>query len=106
MDMVAAQAAVQAEMDRAAKRAVPAEVATATDSPRTMQVGGDHYTAMPVQPFEYITANGIGFGEGCAIKYLSRWRSKGGVEDLRKARHFIDMLIDWETRKASAGGLA
>jgi hypothetical protein len=62
------------------------------------QVGGDHYSKMKIQPFDYITQNGIGFAEGCAIKYLSRWRSKGGVEDLKKARHFIDMLIEAETR--------
>ena len=60
------------------------------------QEGGDHYRNMAIQPFRYIHANGIGFAEGCAIKYLSRWRSKGGVEDLRKARHFIDLLIEAE----------
>jgi hypothetical protein len=40
--------------------------------------------------------NGIGFMEGNAIKYISRWRSKGGVEDLKKARHYLDMLIEFE----------
>ena len=60
------------------------------------QEGGDHYRSMAIQPFQYIHANGIGFAEGCAIKYLSRWRSKGGVEDLRKARHFLDLLIEAE----------
>lgn len=64
----------------------------------TRQEGGDHYAKLKIQPFEYITANGIPFAEGCAIKYLTRWRDKGGVEDLRKARHFIDMLIEWESR--------
>lgn len=64
------------------------------------QEGGDHYKGMVIQPFTYITANGIGFAEGCAIKYLSRWRAKGGVEDLRKARHFIDLLIEHETKDA------
>ena len=63
----------------------------------TTQVGGNHYKDMVIQPFEYIHKNGIGFAEGCAIKYLSRWRAKGGIEDLRKARHFIDMLIEAET---------
>ena len=61
------------------------------------QVAGSHYKDMPIQPFEYIHRNGIGFAEGCAIKYLSRWRVKNGVEDLRKARHFIDLLIESET---------
>ncbi len=40
----------------------------------------------------------IPFIEGCVIKYVSRWRNKGGVEDLRKARHFLDMLISMETQ--------
>lgn len=61
------------------------------------QVAGSHYKTMVIQPVEYIHKNGIGFAEGCAIKYLSRWRVKNGVEDLRKARHFIDLLIEMET---------
>ena len=60
------------------------------------QVGGSHYTDMAIQPFTYIHANGLGFAEGCVVKYVSRWRAKNGIEDLRKARHFIDMLIDAE----------
>ena len=60
------------------------------------QVGGSHYMDMPIQPVEFIHRNGIGFCEGCAIKYLSRWRSKGGISDLEKAKHFIDLLIEME----------
>lgn len=66
--------------------------------PTETQIGGSHYVTMAIQPAEYIYRNGIGFCEGAAIKYLSRWRGKGGIEDLRKARHFIDMLIEFETR--------
>tara|TARA_R110002153_G_scaffold114365_3_gene257043 strand:+ start:6822 stop:7037 length:216 start_codon:yes stop_codon:yes gene_type:complete len=62
-----------------------------------IQVGGNHYKDMKIQPAEYIMANGIGWAEGCAIKYLSRWKVKGGVEDLRKAKHFIDLIIEGET---------
>lgn len=61
------------------------------------QVAGTHYKSMAIQPFEYIHKNGIGFAEGSVIKYVSRWRSKGGIDDLRKARHFIDLLIESET---------
>ena len=62
------------------------------------QVGGDHYKNMPIQPVEYIHRNGLGFCEGCVIKYVSRWRSKvGSIEDLKKARHFLDLLIEMET---------
>jgi len=60
------------------------------------QVGGKHYREMAIQPAEYIMRNGIRFAEGCVIKYVSRWRDKGGVEDLRKAIHFLEMLIEYE----------
>jgi hypothetical protein len=63
------------------------------------QVGGSHYKDMGIQPVEYVHANGIGYFEGCAIKYLSRWRKKNGIEDLRKAIHFIELLIELEGRK-------
>jgi len=62
----------------------------------TTQVGGNHYKDMPIQPVEYIHKNSIGYFEGCVIKYVSRWRKKNGVEDLRKARHFLDLLIEFE----------
>lgn len=60
------------------------------------QVGGDHYKRLAIQPVEFLHRNGIGFCEGAAIKYLCRWRDKGGVADLEKARHFIDLLIEME----------
>lgn len=63
------------------------------------QEGGAHYKGMKIQPFEYIHANGLPFAEGCVVKYVSRWRSKGGVEDLKKARHFLDLLIEAEGGK-------
>lgn len=62
------------------------------------QVGGSHYKDCALQPIEYIFANGIGFAEGNVIKYVSRWRAKNGVEDLRKARHYLDLLIEHEER--------
>ena len=65
------------------------------------QVGGGHYKDMAIQPVEFIHANGIGYMEGCAIKYLCRWRKKNGIEDLKKAKHFIELLIDLEQRKES-----
>lgn len=63
------------------------------------QEGGNHYRNKAIQPWDYIAGNGIGYLEGCAIKYLSRWREKGGVADLRKARHYIDKLIEMEEAK-------
>lgn len=63
------------------------------------QVGGSHYKDMAIQPVEFIHKNGIGYMEGNAIAYLCRWRSKNGLEDLKKARHFIDLLIEMEQGK-------
>jgi hypothetical protein len=60
------------------------------------QEGGSHYKSMKIQPVEYIHANQLGYCEGAIIKYVSRWRSKNGIEDLRKAKHFIDLLIELE----------
>jgi hypothetical protein len=57
------------------------------------QVGGGHYQK-PVQPWDYIIANDIGYMEGNIIKYVSRWRDKGGVQDLRKAQHYLQKLIE------------
>lgn len=67
-------------------------------SPLTTQEGGDHYKKLKIQPVEYIHANNIPFAEGSVIKYVTRWRSKNGIADLKKARHFIDLLIELEER--------
>lgn len=61
------------------------------------QVSGSHYKDMVIQPVEYIHQNGIGFIEGAAIKYLSRWKNKNGIEDLKKAIHMIELLIEMES---------
>jgi hypothetical protein len=64
-----------------------------------IQHGGTHYKDKRIQPWDYIVANNIGFLDGNAIKYLTRWRERGGVEDLRKAIHYIEKLIEVETQK-------
>ena len=66
-----------------------------------VQVDGDHYKEMTIQPVEFIHANGIGYFEGNVIKYVSRWRSKGGLSDLHKAAHYISLLIALETQDAN-----
>ena len=63
------------------------------------QVAGDHYKKLKIQPVEFIHANNIPFIEGCIIKYASRWRDKGGVKDLEKIKHFVDLLIELESKK-------
>ena len=62
------------------------------------QVGGNHYKDMVIQPFEFIEKNNLGYGVGNVIKYLCRYKTKGGIEDLQKTRHYIDLLIDLEQR--------
>ena len=65
-------------------------------SPLNVQVGGDHYRKMKIQPVEFILANDLGFLEGCIIKRICRYKDKGGVQDLLKIKHEIDLLIDHE----------
>lgn len=62
----------------------------------SQQVGGDHYRSLAIQPSEFIHRNGIGFLAGNVIKYVVRYKNKNGLEDLKKARHYIDLLIEWE----------
>jgi hypothetical protein len=59
-----------------------------------MQVGGDHYMDKAIQPWDYIIANNLGYLEGNIVKYISRWKDKGGVDDLRKAQHYLAKLIE------------
>jgi hypothetical protein len=61
-----------------------------------VQVSGSHYKDLVIQPVEYIHANKIGYFEGNVIKYVTRWRDKGGIADLEKAKHYIDLLIELE----------
>ena len=63
-----------------------------------VQEGGSHYKNMAIQPIEFIFKNGIGYAEGNVIKYVTRWRNKNGVEDLKKARHYLDLLIESESQ--------
>lgn len=67
-----------------------------TVNPLAVQVAGNHYKNMAIQPVEFIHANGIGYFEGNVIKYVSRWRAKNGIADLEKAKHYIDLLITLE----------
>ena len=65
-----------------------------------IQHGGTHYKDKAVQPWDYIVGNNLGYLEGNVVKYVSRWRDKGGIQDLQKARHYLDKLIEVESRKA------
>lgn len=81
---------------RAQEIAHAAEVASLRASALDTQVGGDHYKKLKIQPMEYSMANGLDACQHTIVKYVTRFRDKGGVADLEKARHCIDMLIEFE----------
>lgn len=62
------------------------------------QVGGDHYKDKKIQPIEYIHANNLGFCVGNVIKYVTRYKDKNGIADLEKAKHYIELLIELESK--------
>lgn len=62
------------------------------------QIGGNHYKSFKIQPVEFIHINKLGYIVGNIIKYVCRYKFKNGIEDLRKARHYIDMLIEMEIK--------
>lgn len=64
--------------------------------PSNGQVGGNHYSKYEIQPTYFLHQNGIGFLEGNVIKYAIRHRDKNGAQDLLKAKHYIDLLLEWE----------
>ncbi len=68
-------------------------------NPLDTQVGGDHYKSLPIQVVEYNFFNDIPYMEGNIIKYITRWRTKNGIQDLEKAKHYIELLIELEKRK-------
>ena len=58
------------------------------------QVGGNHYSKYKMQPSKFVTENKLLYPEGCVIKYVVRHQDKGGKQDLEKAKHMIDMIIE------------
>lgn len=83
----------------AAEKLLPGGILKAS-SALDVQIGGSHYKGMKIQPAEFIHANGIGYFEGAVIKYVSRWRAKNGIEDLKKAQHYIALLVELEEAAA------
>jgi len=65
-----------------------------------IQHGGDHYKGFAIQPAEFCYKNDIPYLEATAIKYLCRHGKKNGLEDLRKAIHFIEMLIEFKYKQS------
>lgn len=65
------------------------------------QVGGGHYKGMAIQPVEFIHKNGLSYLQGNVIKYVCRYKQKNGAEDLQKAIHYLQLLLDLEYGKES-----
>lgn len=76
--------------------------ASAPVEPLDVQIGGDHYKRMKIQPLTYIEANELGFTEGNVIKYVSRWKFKNGIQDLEKARDMLTKKIAFEKEKQAS----
>lgn len=61
---------------------------------KSKQVGGSHYKDLSIQPGDYIRENKLGWYEGNVIKYITRHSKKNGLEDVMKAKHYIEMIIE------------
>lgn len=66
------------------------------------QPGGSHYKNKAIQPWDFIASNDLDFFQGNIIKYVVRWREKGGIEDLRKAQHYLEKYIEVEEGRERA----
>jgi len=64
-----------------------------SQNPNDMQVGGTHYKS-PIQHWDFVASNNLDYFQGQITKYVARWKNKGGMQDLLKARHFLDKYID------------
>lgn len=67
---------------------------TVVERPLDTQVGGDHYKNLGIQPWDYTFANNLGPAEHTVLRYITRWNDKNGLEDLKKARHTLDIYIE------------
>lgn len=72
------------------------DMAVAEFNPLKEQVGGSHYKDLRIQPIEFIHANGLGFSEGCIVKYISRHKQKNKAEDIRKIIHYAKLILKLE----------
>lgn len=66
------------------------------DSVLSAQYGGKHYKEKGIQPIEYAYANDLNFFQGNVVKYVTRYKDKKGVEDLKKAIHYLQMILEFE----------
>jgi len=68
-------------------------------TPLASQVAGNHYAKLAIQPVEYILRNNLDYFAGNVIKYITRHKSKGGAEDIRKAIHYCQLILELQYNK-------
>lgn len=78
-----------------------ASVQSFASSADEKQISGNHYKKLDPEPWNVITAWNLGYLDGTALKYIARWRDKGGLDDIRKAIHFLEKFIEVETAKGT-----
>jgi hypothetical protein len=66
------------------------------------QVSGSHYKDKGIQPIVYIHANNLGFCAGNVVKYVTRYKTKGGAADIKKAIHYLELLLELEYKDDAA----
>ena len=62
--------------------------------PQDKQIGGSHYKTFIIQPYEFISKNGLSFFQGCVVKYVCRYLNKAGIQDLEKIIHYCELEIE------------
>jgi len=85
--------ATPAEWDKASKT-VYGRLYHPNDHAIKKQIGGDHYNRYAIQPVDFIIANKLDWCEANAVKYITRWKDKNGVEDIKKAIHYLEILLE------------
>jgi hypothetical protein len=69
---------------------------TVSENAFNKQIAGNHYSSLAIQPMQYSLANNLNYGQANAIKYVTRYKAKNGLEDLKKAIHCLELLIAFE----------
>lgn len=72
------------------------------ESAKENQIGGNHYKAYEIQPVEFCQLNKLNYCESNIIKYVTRHKSKNGEEDLLKAKHYLELLLEIEYKNKDA----
>jgi len=89
---------IDQEAEDAVRRLIDPDYTPRVSASET-QVAGNHYSKLKIQPMEYCLQNDLNYGQSNAIKYITRYKDKNGIEDLKKAIHCIELLIEFEEKE-------